>query len=151
MAFLAENYSQMWSLTPICRKGKNIEKCKILLKRKNQAPIFTYALPYLQWLAKKLVIWAFYLIKWLFSIKDFDLWTSCYAHTRLAPNKGGFEISKKVLYVFVAQWATKLQLWKIFHKLGRCTTLQPFELQRRTAPFWKPPKPPLFGANQIGM
>ena len=28
---------------------------------------------HVQWLAKKLVIWAFYLIKWLFSTKNFDL------------------------------------------------------------------------------
>ena len=64
--------------------------------------------------------------------------------TRMAPNKGRLEISKKVLYVFVAQRAAKLCFVKLYEKLlqvWQAVVLQPIELQRRTAPFWKPPNP----------
>ena len=80
----------------------------------------------------------------IFSTKKFELLKSCPTLTLLPPNKRRLEVSKNVQYVSVAQWAAKLQLVKlevIFHKVWWCTTLQPFELQRRTAPFWKPPNP----------
>ena len=56
----------------------------------------------------------------IFLTRDFELSKSCSNLTLLAPNKGGFEVSKKVQYVSVAQWAAKLQLVKlgvIFHKV----------------------------------
>ena len=56
--------------------------------------------------------------------------------------KGGLEISKKVQYVFVAQRAAKLCFVKLYEKLLQvlqAVVLQPIELQRHTAPFWKPP------------
>ena len=69
---------------------------------------------------------------------------SCYVHTCLALNKGGLEVSKKVQYVFVAQRAAKLCFVKLYEKLiqvWKAVVLQPIELQRRTATFWKPPNP----------
>ena len=56
----------------------------------------------------------------IFPTRDFELSKSCSNLTLLAPNKGGLEVSKKVQYVSVAQWAAKLQLVKlgvIFHKV----------------------------------
>ena len=90
---------------------------------------------YVQWLAKTLVVWAYIL-----STRKFGLLKSCPTLTLLPPNKGRLEVYKNVQYVSVAQWAAKLQLVKlevIFHKVWHCTTLQPFELQRFTAPFRK--------------
>ena len=80
----------------------------------------------------------------IFQTRDFELSESCSNLTLLAPNKGCLEVSKKVQYVSVAQWAAKLQLVKlgiIFCTVRRCTILQPFELQRCTALLWKPPNP----------
>ena len=56
----------------------------------------------------------------IFPTRDFELSKSCSNLTLLAPNKGGLEVSKKVQYVSVAQWAAKLQhvkLGVIFHKV----------------------------------
>ena len=54
------------------------------------------------------------------STRKFKLLKSCLTPTLLSPNKGRLEVSKKVKYVSVAQWAAKLQLVKlgvIFHKV----------------------------------
>ena len=80
----------------------------------------------------------------IFSTRKFELLKSCHSLTLLPPNKEKLEVSKNVQYVSVAQWAAKLQLVKlgvIFHKVWQSTSLQPFELQRHTAPFWKSPNP----------
>ena len=56
----------------------------------------------------------------IFSTRKFKLLKSCLTPTLLSPNKGRLEVSKKVKYVSVAQWAAKLQLVKlgvIFHKV----------------------------------
>ena len=56
----------------------------------------------------------------IFSTRKFELLKSCPTLTLLPPNKGRLEVSKKVQYVSVAQWAAKLQLVKlgvIFHKV----------------------------------
>ena len=56
----------------------------------------------------------------IFSTRKFELIKSCPTLTFLSPNKGRLEVSKKVQYVSVAQWAAKLQLVKlgvIFHKV----------------------------------
>ena len=93
----------------------------------------------------KTFLWTHWMIvEWycLYSTRDFELLKSCSTRILLVPNKRGLGVSKKVQYVSVAQWAVKQQLVKlevIFHKVWRCTILQPFELQRCTAPFWKPP------------
>ena len=52
--------------------------------------------------------------------RGFELVNSKPTFTLLAPNKGRWEVSKKVQYVSLAQWAAKLQLVKlgvIFHKV----------------------------------
>ena len=56
----------------------------------------------------------------IFSTRDFELLKSFSTLTLLASNKGGLEVSKKVQYTSIAQWAAKLQLVKlgvIFHKV----------------------------------
>ena len=56
----------------------------------------------------------------LFLTRDIELLKSCPTLALLAPNKGGLEVSKKMQYVSVAQWAAKLQhvkLGVIFHKV----------------------------------
>ena len=78
----------------------------------------------------------------IFSTRKFELLMSCPILTLLPPNKSRLEVSKNMQYISVAQRAAKPQLVKlevIFHKVWQCTTLQPFKLQGRTAPFWKPP------------
>ena len=67
---------------------------------------------------------------------------SCCIHTRLALNKRGLEVSKKVQYISITQKAAKLCFVKLYKKLlqvWQAVALQPIELQRRTAHFWKPP------------
>ena len=54
----------------------------------------------------------------IFSTRNFKLLKSCPTLTLLSPNKRRLEVSKKVQYVSVAQWAAKLELVKlgvIFH------------------------------------
>ena len=66
-----------------------------------------------QWLAKKLAVWAIYLIKWQCLTKDFEIKKSCYPHEHLAPNSARLEASKKVLNGHVPQGAVKLQAVKV--------------------------------------
>ena len=78
----------------------------------------------------------------IFPTRDFELSKSCSNLTLLAPNKGGLEVSKKVQYVFVAQRAAKLcfvKLYEILLQVWQAVVLQPIELKRCIAPFWKPP------------
>ena len=56
----------------------------------------------------------------IFSTRKFELLKYCPTLTLLSPNKGRLEVSKKVKYVSVAQWAAKLHLVKlevIFHNV----------------------------------
>ena len=69
----------------------------------------------IHWLAKKLVIWAIYLINLVFLTKVFELLKSCHHHDHLAPNSMRLKVSKKVLLVHLFHGAAKLQAVKLFH------------------------------------
>ena len=67
----------------------------------------------IQWLAKKLVIWSFYLIKLDFLAMGLELLMSFHPYYHLAPNDVRLEASKKLVFVHVPQGAAKLRAVKV--------------------------------------